>query len=269
MKKILKLRCFVRSAFIDRIIEECESYEWFKNSIRFDHTDNLACVLTVSASPAICSGIISNMLTIVNGGGNPTLTLEFLFDRSEVTTFRGPYDVNIYEMRKTVGLSSLNVVSYYLNGSTDKVVRISGSKEAIVKCVCQIMKILTEGRIVPQRTDSFNPQKHGPYIGCIVDQKLNSFESQEKEMIAKMVEQGIVAIVHEYLQCGPRCPPFKLAIPLVDNPVETRTDNLRCNIQAPVIKDLLNPPATNQQGSSKSNDRSQTFAPQTDNFEHR
>ena len=127
------------------------------------------------------------------------------------------------------------------------------------------MKILSEEQIILHPTDSFNPQKHGPYIGCLVDQKLDSFEIKEKEMIAKMAEQGIVAIQTVY--CGPKCPPVKLANPLIDNTVRTNPDN-RGSVQvaSPVTKDPLNPLATNQQGSSKSNDRSQVFASQTDNF---
>ena len=129
----MKLRCFVRSVFVDKFNEECESYEWFKHSIRFDHTDNLVCVLTMISPPATCTGIISNLLTIVNGSGDSTFTLEFLFDRSEITTLRGPFDKRINTIRNTVGLKSLDVVPYYLNGSTDRVVQVSGTNDAIVR----------------------------------------------------------------------------------------------------------------------------------------
>ena len=178
-------------------------------------------------------------------------------------------------------------------------VSISGTKEAIVKCVCQIMKILTKERIILLPTDSFKPQKHGPYIGCLVGQKLNSFEKQEKEMIAKMIEQGVVAIqdaVHGYLQCGPKCPPVQLAIPLIENPVMTQAEKFRGNSQVAdpvtlnpsVVENSLsekllkiqrdhlvkkndsnltfNHPETNQQGSSERNDGPQVDAPQSNNF---
>ena len=257
----MNLRCFVRSVLIGQINQECESYDWFKQSIRFDHTENLACVLTISAPPSVSSGIISKLLAIVNRDGDPTFTLEFLFDRSEVTTLRGPFDARINSIRCTAGLKSLDVVPFYLNGSTDRVVNISGTNDAIVRSVCQVMKILSEEQIIWHQTDSFNPQKHGPYIGCLVDKKLENFNSQEKEIIEKMVGEGIVAI--QSVQCGPKCPPLQLAIPLIESSLSEKLLKIQ---RDHLTKNMLtfNLPVANQQGSSERNDGPQVDAPQSD-----